>query len=206
MPYIKPVDRPKFKDLVKTAVSLIKQPNLSLYIQGEYFGYVVNRAVRKFTGNNDYTNIAFNSATFNNSDQKTLANVADKIAACLNRADPLSAAGELNYAISAIYWGLLGGYTMRGVATGFPEASYGMRAYLTGILEKIYSSLESPNAGSQRDVAMAFRRHLVVRGVLHDVLSEAYGRLTTVYEEAKRSENGDIWHEGKLVGTDAAEE
>src|SRR5690606_33216237 len=108
---------------------------------------------------------------------------ADKVAAMLNRADPLSAAGELNYAVSALYWGLLG------ESQAIPSAKYGMRAYFVGILEKIYSSLETVNSGNQRDATMAFRRHLIIRGVLHDVLSEAYRRQTAYYEDEKKLEN-----------------
>jgi hypothetical protein len=121
-----------------------------------------------------------------------LANAADSIAAMINRSDPIAGAGELNYAISAIMWGFLG------QAEGFPEIGYGIRAYLEGILDKIRQSLETVNNGSQKDATMAFRRHLVIRGVLNHISQETYRQLTANYEDVKLGENGSIWHDGKL--------
>lgn len=200
MPYIKLEDRPKFKNAIETVLSVITEGTEAPYIQGEYFGYFVNRVVRRFLNSPDYNNNFFNSAFFNESKKKTLTNFADKVAAMLNRADPLSAAGELNYAVSALYWGLLG------ESQAITSAKYGMRAYFVGILEKIYSSLETVNSGNQRDATMAFRRHLIIRGVLHDVLSEAYRRQTAYYEDEKKLENRDIWQLGKLVMPEGVEE
>lgn len=194
MPYIKQVDRTKFKNIIETVVKTIAEGNEPLYIKGEYFGFFVNRLAKRFLGTTDYINQAFNSAFFNESKQKTLANSADKASALLNRADPLSCAGELNYTISAIYWGILG------EAEGVASASYGMRAYLRRILSRIASSLETAtvNQGSQRDATMTFRRHLIIGGVLDDVIEEAYRRFTADYERQKLLENGEIWVKGKL--------
>lgn len=193
MPYIAYKDRGKFRTLIASVLGVITEGAEAIYIKGEYFGYFVNRLVRKFEGTADYTNPAFNSSFFNQSKQKTLANCADSAAALINRGDPILAAGELNYVVSAIYWGLLGQSDLT------TPASYGLRAYLRGILEKIRTSLESVNTGSQRDATMAFRRHLVIRGVLDDVVDEAYRRHTAVYEDGKLAENQDIWQDGKLV-------
>lgn len=199
MPYIKQEDRLKFQSAIENVLSAIMEGTETPYIQGEYFGFFVNRLVRRFLNSPDAENNSFNSAFFNESKKKTLTNYADKVCAMLNRADPLSAAGELNYAVTALYWGLLG------EAEKVPSAKYGMRAYLVGILEKVYSSLETVNSGNQRDATMAFRRHLIIRGVLHDVLSETYRRQTGYYEDEKRLENKDIWHLGKLVLPEASE-
>ena len=194
MPYIAYQDRAKFRNIIQTVLGMIVEGPEALYIKGEYFGYFVNRLVRKFEGVN-FTAPAFNSTFFNQSKQKTLANSADSVSVLINKGDPLAAAGELNYVISAIYWGLLG---QSDLTTAAP-ASYGLRAYLRGMLEKIRSSLESANTGSQGDATMAFRRHLVIRGVLDDVVDEAYRRHTAVYEDGKMAQNQDIWCDGKLV-------
>ena len=146
-----------------------------------------------FLADPDYVKNSFNSAFFNQAKQKSLANAADSIAAMINRSDPIASAGELNYAISAIIWGFLG------EAKGFPQIGYGIRAYLEGILDKIKISIESVNNGSQKDSTMAFRRHLIIRGVLNNIIQETYRLKTVVYEDAKISENGSLWINGELV-------
>lgn len=194
MPYIKLADRPKFKAVIMNTIPVIMEGTETPYIQGEYFGYLVNRAVRRFLNTTDADQNFFNSAFFNESKKKSLMNAADKIAALLNRADPINAAGELNYAISAIYWGILGD------AQQIPDAKYGMRTYLTGILTAIAEKLEPPaNLGNQRDATMAFRRYLICRGVLRDIPDETYRRKTSFYEDEKKLDNRDIWLAGELV-------
>jgi hypothetical protein len=201
MPYIKLADRTKFKDLVLNTVPVIMDGTETPYIQGEYFGYLVNRAVRRFLNTTDADQNFFNSAFFNESKKKSLMNAADKIAAMLNRADPLGAAGELNYAITAIYWGILGD------AEGISDARYGVRAYMTGILVAIADKLEAPsNLGNQRDATMAFRRYLICQGVLRDIPDETYRRKTSFYEDEKKLDNRDIWLNGELIVPPPAEE
>ena len=193
MPYIQFQDRGRFRKTIETVLKTILDGPEPLYIKGEYFGYFVNRMCRKFQGTTDYTHPAFNSTFFEKTKQKTFANSADSVAATLNRADPLGAAGELNYVISAVYWGLLG------LAYGHDPASYGLRTYLRSMLRKIRETLNSVNTGSQQDATMAFRRHLVITGVLDDVIDEGYRRHTAVYEDEKMGANGDIWLGGELM-------
>ena len=192
MPYISQNERLKFKDHIETIIGIIVEGAEALYIKGEYFGYFVHRFVKKFVGDPGYTGPAFNSTFFNPSKLKTLANSADSASALLNRADPLSAAVELNYVISTIYSGLLG------EAECCLGTTYGLRVYLRGILEKTKVSIESNNSGSQSDATMAFRRHLIVRGVLDEVIDEMYRRHTSVCQDGKLNENGDLWVGGKL--------
>ena len=66
-------------------------------------------------------------------------------------------------------------------------------------LDKIRENLTHDHNGSQKDATMAFRRNLVIRGVLSDVIDEAYRRKTALYENIKMIENGDIWHDGNLM-------
>jgi hypothetical protein len=192
MPYIKQQDRIKFTHAIAEALGVMKDGTDNFYVKGEYFGYFVNRCVKRFLADPEYTQNAFNSAFFNNAKQKSLANAADSVAAMINRSDPIAGAGELNFALTTIMWGFLG------QAEGFPEIGYGIRAYLEGILDKIRQSLETVNNGSQKDATMAFRRHLVIRGVLSHMSAETYRQLTSAYEDKKEAENGGIWKDGHL--------
>lgn len=193
MPYIKLNDRRKFAQSIAEVLSILKDNNDNFYTKGEYFGYFVNRCVKRYMADAEYTNNSFNSAFFNESKKKTLANAADSIAAAINRSDPIASAGELNYSISAVMWGFLG------EASGFPQIGYGIRAYLDGILEKIKDTVETnSNPSSQKDSAMSFRRHLVVKGVLSHIMKETYRLKTVPYEESKIVENGDVWIDGNL--------
>lgn len=200
MPYIKLNDRTKFQTSINEVLGILKDPNDTLYIKGEYFGYFVNRVAKRFLADPDYTQNSFNSAFFNDSKKKTLNNAADSIAAMINRSDPIASAGELNYSLSAVLWGFLG------EAEGFQPAGYGLRTYFRAIIEKVMESVNTVNTGSQKDMAMAFRRHLAIRGVLADVVSETYRLKTAPYEESKIVENGDIWVDGKLVTSTAVVE
>lgn len=193
MPYIKPDNRPKFKEPILQALGVLKDTNDTLYVKGEYLGYFINRACKRFLADPEYTRDSFNSAHFNEAKKKALSNAADSIAALLNRADPISAAGELNYALSAVIWGWLG------ECSGFPQTGYGLRAYVEGVLDKIKSSVETVNTGNQRDMAMAFRRHLVIRGVFSHISLETYRLKTSVYEDQKIKENESVWEGGDLV-------
>lgn len=193
MPYIKLADRARFQEPIQAVLDILKDTNDNAYVKGEYLGYFVHRVARRFLGTADYTSPSFNSTFFDAVKKKKLDNAADTISVALSRSDPMSAAGELNYSITAILWGFIG------EAEGFNSANYGMRAYVTGIVQKIYSSLETVNHGNQKDATMAFRRHLVIRGVLHDVLLEMYRRVTSEYENVKLNENHDIWRLGKLL-------
>lgn len=193
MPYIKISERTKFKNIVGSLVAIISDDTVNPYTKGEFFGFYVNRLVRRFLNDPTYTDPSFNSNFFNESKKKTLSNAADKAAAVLNRSDPLSAAGDLNYSITAPLWGVLG------EDNGVIDAGYGLRAYFTGIILKIRDSIETVNFGSKRDATLAFRRHLIIKGILDDVLSETYRRKTAFYEDEKKMENRDIWQAGELV-------
>jgi hypothetical protein len=194
MPYIKQEDRQKYSSFIESTLGVLNDPNDNPYLKGEFFGYFVNRLVRKFLGTPDYTSPAFNSSFFNESKRKSLENAADSIAAALNRSDPMSAAGDMNYTISAIYWGFLGD------CDKFFRASYGTRAYMNGVLDKIMSQIETVAVGgNNKDATMAFRRQLVIRGVLDHVKSETYRRKTAIYEQEKIDENADIYTMGVLT-------
>lgn len=193
MPYIKPQDRKKFEPAIKEALVLLIDPVDNAYVRGEYFGYFANRVCLKFMGTTDAGVNSFNSAFFNETKKKTLSNCADKVGAALNRSDPLASAGELNYAISTTLWGFMG------AAKGAQPANYGLRAYATGILNKILSQDWTTNVGSQKDMSMAFRRHLIIQGVMSGVMDEFYRCLMVPYEQQKIKESGTLWKDGEMI-------
>lgn len=164
MPNIQLNDRVKFKAPITEVLGILKDTNDTPYLKGEYIGYFVNRLAKRFLADPEYVRETFNSAFFNETKKKTLANAADSIAALINRSDPIASANELYYAVTAV----LSGFS--GLADGFSPLAYGMRAYVVGIVEKVLTSIDTVNNGSQRDMTMAFRRHLVIRGVLRDVV------------------------------------
>ena len=193
MPYIKLDDRPKFEGSIREALNVITNGPENPYVKGEYFGYFTNRLVRKLLGTQEGVDTSFNSTFFNETKKKTIQATADSLSILINRSDLINSAGELNYCISAVMWGFMG------AAHGSTPANYGMRAYLKGILEAIIQELKSPNTGNQGDVTQAFRRNLIIRGVISDVIDEAYRRDTAAFENNKKTENGDIWSGGFLV-------
>lgn len=164
MSYIKQEEKEKFKVSMETAVDLIMSGNESDYIKGEFFGYFINRISTRFLGDPNYTNPSFNSSVFNVEKKKLLTNCADKMSAMLNRSDPMGSAGDYNYIITGLYFNVLG------FERSVIDSNYGFRTYLTGMLEKISSSIETVNIGNQRDTTIAFRRHLIIRGVLNDAI------------------------------------
>lgn len=201
MPYINVEDRVKFEPAVKELLEILHDSTDTIYIKGEYFGYFVNRLVRKWLADPDYVKPAFNSFFFNESKRKALSNASDHLAAAISKGDPLASAAQLNYCLTAVLWGVLG------ESAEFPKANYGFRTYLRAMIEKVLQSVETVNTGSQRDMAMAFRRHLIIRGVLADVVSETHRNLTVKEEENpstqvdKFGDNSSIWADGKLVLT-----
>ena len=193
MPYIKLEDRAKFEGSIKETLAILNNGPENPYVKGEYFGFWVNRLSRKFLGVQEGVDTSFNSTHFDAAKKKTLVSTADSLSTLINRSDPINSAGDLNYCISAVMWGFMG------AATGSTPAKYGVRAYLKGILEAIIQELKSPNQGNQADITQSFRRNLIVRGVLSDVIDEAYRRDTVAYENRKKQENGDIWEGGQLL-------
>jgi hypothetical protein len=199
MPYILKEDRSKFKEKINQVLDLIKKSNDNFYIKSEYFGYFVNRFVKKYLADPSYAQPSFNSRSFSDEKQKILSNAADTLGSWITKVDPIKGAGEINYVISAILWGFMG------ESKDFPQVGYGIRAFLEGILEKIKNSVEYIKNNSQRDTVMSFRKHIVIIGVLNHVMKESYRLKTSSYEDSKIQENGDVWLEGELLTGDSDE-
>jgi hypothetical protein len=75
-------------EAIKDILGILQDPNDTLYIKGEYFGYFVNRMCKRFLATRTTRATPFNSFFFNESKKKTLSSSADSLAACINVATP----------------------------------------------------------------------------------------------------------------------
>ena len=194
MPYIGPESRDKFKDTIVEVVSVIAGGSESLYSKGEYFGYFVSRVFKGFLSMETIHENSFNSTFFNVEKKNKLSSCSDKIVLMFGGGDSLVVAGDLNYVITSVCWGLIGDSSVS------EKASYGFRTYLKGILLVIQGAIRSyvTKANNQKDSLIWFRRKLVAVGVMSDIVEETYRRKTAVYEDEKIEINGDLWEKGEL--------
>jgi hypothetical protein len=195
MPYTKSESRKKFVEYVEELVRVVADQTKSFYVQGEYWGYFVNRLVKRYLRLPDVESEAatsFNARAFPEPVRKALNSYTDKMVPLIDSGDPINSAGDLNYAISSVLWGIAGD------CQGLAATGYGQRAYLKGIVQKIEETVLPLYGTGNADSVMNFRRHIVVKGVLGDVLDEWYVRKMVPYEQKKMEENGDIWVDGKL--------
>lgn len=201
MTYIKLTDRTKFVSNIEDVLGVLKSSNDNYYVKGEYLGFFMNRFVKRFMADPDYVQSSFNSTSFNEANRKALINAADSMAAMISRSDPIAGASELSYAISSVLLGFLG------EAEGFPQVGYGVYAYVEGIFDKIKESVKSIQIGSQKDATMAFRRHLVIRGVLNHVMYRTFDDKVCCFQEDAKNVFGGVWDSKKLVvAEDSVEE
>lgn len=197
MPYIKTSDRPQYNDIIKEMVSFLTQGPESQMVKGEYYGFFLSRLCLKFMNSVDYSKQFFNSHTFSEPIRKKLSEAADKTALKLTGTNPLEAAGNLNYIISAILWGILGD------CAGVDKAGYAFRCYLKSITAQVRDSLNKAkysNDLESKEILMLSRRYTVAYGVVGDVIDEVHLRKNTPYEDQKIAENGDVWVDGNLLG------
>lgn len=194
MPYIKQASRVKFKPVIDEIIQHIISGPETRYIKGEYFGYYANRLTKLFLQTIDAPNQSFNSANFGEPKRKAINMLIDRMASYLNKNDPIEGAGDLNYAITSVLWGVTGD------VEGQDTSGYGFRTYLTGMLGVIRDELKTSRFGaSNANPILNHRRYWVCLGVLSDILDETYRRRTAPYEDIKIAENGDLWSEGKLI-------
>jgi len=194
MPYIVPENRDRFKDTIVKVVSTILSGSESHYSKGEYFGYFASRVFKGFLSMETIHENSFNSTFFNVEKRNDLSSAADKVVLMFGGGDSLSIAGDLNYVITSVYWGLIGDSSLS------EKANYGFRTYLKGILLVTQGAIEDyvTKTDSKKNSLIWFRRKLVAVGVMSDVIEETYRRKTAVYEDEKIEINGDLWEKGEL--------
>lgn len=197
MPYITPENRTKYISSIEKVISTFKkvegEGEYLLTARAELFGFFVDRLIHKFIQKEPYQKLLSERRLNQVVLHDDLNSIVNDISEYYTFA--LADAGELNYVISAVYWGLLG------EAEGMPPVGYGMRVYLRSMLEEIKSKVSVPLSwlASNEEEIFKLRSILIASGVLNDVISEAYRRKTVLYEDLKIVENGDVWKDGKLV-------
>lgn len=187
MPYTKQVDRPKFKETILESVKLIITGAEAAHVKAEFFGYWVNRVALAYAKHPELNKPVFNSYSFNLEKKQKLTTLADRAAALV------ASAGDLNYVISCVNWGILGD------AKDVPSANYEFRAYTKGCIRRAIKTLSSVEQGNDRDSVIAFRKAITAETVLDDVILECYRQKTSDYEDLKIQENSTLWSNGELI-------
>ena len=183
MPYIKPEDREKYYQIPATVLVIANQKDL--LVRAEYFGFFVTAFIDKVTYNSTHTNSAFNCLDFDRKDKQNLQTWACKCADIIREMpDLMQQSGEINYLVSAIKWGVFGD------APDIPTARYGFRAFVKGMMLEI---IDNFTIGTSVPSPDRLRLYLMVKGVLSDIIDETYRRKTSIYEDQKIDENGDLW-------------
>lgn len=174
MPYIKKEDRPQYIPFIQSTVLGITSNN-DKYMQLDCLAYFIdnlrqciNGKPPVFTG--DFIDVDM-KRVFDAHIKHFEAILLDK------RKDLFDQAGELNYIISAVVWGVLGD------SIHAEPARYGYRTFVKAILETIYACLSVSTS----------KVDLMLRGVLSDVIDEMYRRKTSIFEDDKIKMNGDLW-------------
>lgn len=183
MPYISLEYRPKYADVIQETVSTIVNANVQRTTKAEYFGYFVHMLVNRYVQFVEITQ-PMNSYQFPAPVRTKLQELGTKAATLIGSGEPMEVSGHLNYVVTSVLWGLL----------AIPEmSSYGVRAFLSGSIYNILQDMTKMSLPiDTKDRIMAYRRYVSVQGVLNDVLNETYRRRTSVYEDKKILENGDI--------------
>ncbi len=187
MPYTKQVDRPKFEQVILNTIELIMFGSEAPHVKAEFFGFWVNRTALAYARHPHHNNQAFNSYSFNPEKKAKLSALADKAASLV------ASAGDLNYVISCVNWGILGD------AKDVPVAGYEFRTYTKGCILRVMKTLNTVIQGNDKDAVIAFRRALTAETVLDDVILECYRMKTAHYEDEKIKENFTLWENGKLI-------
>lgn len=179
MPYIKKEDREVFNPHLIEAIKIIikeKSPAKKAEMLG-WWSYYLSHAL-----------ISTEVSTKKDPEQiKELKTHADQIfklltssfsfVGTISEEKLFSLAGNLNYCLSFVIWGVLGDFS------GENSASYGMRCYTS---QQIRNITESEYLKTNQ------RLFVIVKGALFDVLDELYRRKTATYEDKKIIENGDL--------------
>ena len=184
MPYIKKQDRYPYFSVIDGVLRGIPPSNNPLE-QAEYLGYFLSGVVENFYKKGRYAAVGNLFAVYCKDDEAkaTLDEQIKNTYDTLGCKDIMSRGGELNYVMSAVIWGFLGD------STHFETAKYAVRSYMRGILLRIKDHAERYQPYGEEEC----RFYIMLRGVLGDVMDELYRRKTSRYENAKISENGDVW-------------
>lgn len=186
MPYIIEQDRPPLDEHIKVVIAIIAK-NPDLIGRMEMAGFYAHEVIREYVGKvKPYEHTTLNCMKFDKKDRYDIVKAAEASVKRIMRpnTDLLSHAGEINYCISAVGWGAMGAWNnfLTSDITP-PSAKYAQRAYWRATISYVRDEMKSTG-----DI----RTYLMLRGVLDDVVDEAYRRQTAAYEDLKMKENGDV--------------
>lgn len=177
MPYIAKVDRPKYELLVTAVMDSIYQMGITPIVQAERLAYFTDALIQSLRMiSNPQLKFDFHFSVGSGSEAKFREQ-----ATALARILPIqieNRAGELNYVLSTISWGLTG------LAPDVPSARYCGRSFIKGALWRALLSNLNTLDGAE---------YIFYAGVITDVIDEMYRRRTEPFEDTKIKENGDLW-------------
>ena len=182
MPYISKLDRVPYIPLIENTVAIICEEKDPL-MRAEYLGFFLKCILD--LGNHCDSDGSHHLVCvfFDVEKTKLLSENADKMSKVIySHPDIFDQAGNMNYCMSAVIWGVLGD------SLHATSARYGFRAYVKSILWSIYHEM----TGYQPDPTW-LRTRGIMRGVITDVIDEMYRRKTALYEDQKIKECGDVW-------------
>jgi hypothetical protein len=174
MPYIKKEDRPQYVPMIENMVSLIcseKDKHRQLDCLSFFIDHLMARLDRGYTTfNGDYIDV----------DKKhSIVKCIDHVREVLEQEhDMFAQAGNLNYVLSGIIWGVLGD------SLHAEPAKYGFRTFVKGILWTVYEHINP---------VVSEKLTTMLKGVFTDIIDEMYRRKTSPYEDEKIIQNGDVW-------------
>ena len=188
MPYIKKQNRDQYRSIVEKVLQLI--PDDDQLEQAEYVGYFIVKVAQHLSPSDcQYFQNPFEIICTNEAIKKILSEQSQHLI------DLPHLPGDVNYVLSMVIWGFLGDYP------NFEQANYTTRSYMHGIilriedlLNEVPRHLESASSTMLLSVRAAhLRSYMMLRGVIGDVKMELYRRKTSIFEDKKIVENGDIY-------------
>lgn len=186
MPYIPQKDRLNFIMPLDRTVTMICAESDDL-VRAEYLGYFLQSFTASLLGfsfDEDYSLFVLLDSDKKEIIKNNIKTIVERI--YNSNSDLFKQAGELNYCMSAVIWGVLGD----SLHSKYPSR-YGFRAFVKAFLWDLYHKINSWHWSNVQTSSK--RQVLLFQGVITDVIDEMYRRKTSIYEDQKVEEHGDIW-------------
>ena len=176
MPYIKSEDRSKYDVVIQGVMALIPL-NESAMVQAVKVACFADYLIQalKRVGNPSWPYVHHYSTRTGT--EVKFREYAEELARILP-GNPESRAGDLNYSLSLLTWGLCGDDPSR------TQARYCMRSFIKGALWRALLVNTNDFNGEE---------YIFFTGVFTDVIDEMYRRKTIPFETEKMLANGDLY-------------
>ena len=171
MPYIKKKNNPFLNEIAKNVLESI--PGDDEIQIGEHAAFFCSQLVSKFLGHDcEYDDNKFQNIFFDAVASKTINDAVDEAIKEISKSsDLLVQAESLDYILSSVVWGIIG-----------PKGTYSLRVFVKGcLLHIVDDELSGPDFRGQ-----VFRRYLMLKGVLSDVIEETCNQVDCSSDE-------DLW-------------